>query len=175
MSAASRHFLFLFFPEARTLCLSDRHSPVTGDRDPLCPACAVIIVKAVHHIAVDLQLRFRCLKEVLKKTSAIFLKTPAASITAVSRLCALHEDRIFTAAFFRVVNTCCHCTVQFCHNMTSFSFQRSLCTKRSRIIHHGTFFWHICTTQSLFSACFTPLPPDISVSSGVPSACCCPS
>ena len=100
MSAASRHFLFYFSLKLAHSVCPTAIAPSPAIVDPLCPACAVIIVKAVHHIAVDLQLRFRCLKEVLKKTSAIFLKTPAAGITAVSRLCALHEDRIFTAAFF---------------------------------------------------------------------------
>ena len=110
-------FLFLPFSEAAALRLPNSPGSVSQDRDPLCTALMIVVIQAVQNVAVHLQPGFRRLKQVFEQASAVFLKAAAAGITAFPGIDSLHQDPLFTAALFRVMDAACHGTFQSRHRI----------------------------------------------------------
>jgi hypothetical protein len=75
----------------------------------------VIIIEAVCRITFHLDFGFRCLKEILKKTSPVFLEALAAGVAGIFRSRTLHLNFSFTAALLRVVDTVAYGTIQSGH------------------------------------------------------------
>ena len=106
-------------PFSKTAALGLAHSPgsVSQDRDPLCTALMVVVIQAAQNIAVHLQPGFRRLKQIFEQASAVFLKASAAGIAAFPGIGSLHQDPLFTAALFRVMDATCHGTFQSRHRI----------------------------------------------------------
>lgn len=105
----------LSFSEASALRLPHCPRAVSENGNLLCPALMVVIIQTVRHVAVHLQPRFGSLKKVFKQSSPVLLEASAAGVTAASGVGALNQDSLLAAAFFRIMDTGSHRTVQSCH------------------------------------------------------------
>ena len=101
-------FSVLFLAESGAFGLRGGCSSVSGDINAFCLTDMFLVVDAVADLAADFSCGIWSLKLVFKCSSAAFIKTSAAGFRDAAGLGAFHDDFIFAAAVFAVVNTGCH-------------------------------------------------------------------